>query len=157
MREWRATGFDQPVLISRVPDAVQDRITGLNLGAWELAGAHLMVETPETNLGRGKSGCRALIRGGIIAGIGCGAGFSAIVGKFCARGRLGLFLCSLENFGDDYLTIKYNATGQQQWIAQYNGEGNLDDHAVAIVVDVSGNVYATGFDTNTVTLHCSRF
>jgi DNA-binding response OmpR family regulator len=33
LREWRATGFDQPVLILSARDAVHDRITGLNLGA----------------------------------------------------------------------------------------------------------------------------
>ena len=33
LREWRAMGFDQPVLILSARDAVHDRITGLNLGA----------------------------------------------------------------------------------------------------------------------------
>ena len=33
LREWRATGFDQPVLILSARDAVRDRVTGLNLGA----------------------------------------------------------------------------------------------------------------------------
>lgn len=33
LREWRAGGFDEPVLILSARDAVQDRIRGLNLGA----------------------------------------------------------------------------------------------------------------------------
>lgn len=55
---------------------------------------------------------------------------------------------SNENSDYDYVTIKYNATGQQQWLARYNGEADLDDQPTALVVDASGNVYVTGFDTN---------
>lgn len=51
----------------------------------------------------------------------------------------------------DYATIKYNSSGVEQWVDRYNGTGNRDDIAVALHVDVSGNVYVTGFSYDTDT------
>jgi uncharacterized delta-60 repeat protein len=45
---------------------------------------------------------------------------------------------------DDFITIKYNSAGVQQWVKRYNGTGNSDDIAIALKVAASGNVYITG-------------
>ena len=44
----------------------------------------------------------------------------------------------------DYLTLKYNSAGQEQWVARYNGPETGFDEAYAIVVDDSGSVVVTG-------------
>jgi uncharacterized delta-60 repeat protein len=46
--------------------------------------------------------------------------------------------------GDDYITIKYNSSGTQQWATRYDGPAGFHDDSYAIAVDNSGNVYVTG-------------
>jgi uncharacterized delta-60 repeat protein len=46
--------------------------------------------------------------------------------------------------GFDFVTIKYNSSGDSLWVKRYNGTGNEDDRANAICIDNSGNVYVTG-------------
>jgi len=44
---------------------------------------------------------------------------------------------------NDFITIKYNSAGIQQWTRFYNAD-NLSDRGVDVRVDQSGNVYVTG-------------
>jgi uncharacterized delta-60 repeat protein len=44
----------------------------------------------------------------------------------------------------DWVTIKYNSTGDQQWVARYNGPGNSYDIAWSIALDNLGNIYVSG-------------
>ena len=44
----------------------------------------------------------------------------------------------------DYLTVKYNSSGVEQWRATLDGDANRDDEAYAIAVDAAGNVLVTG-------------
>jgi hypothetical protein len=44
----------------------------------------------------------------------------------------------------EYATIKYNAAGQEQWVARYNGPGTGSNGASAVGLDSAGNIYVTG-------------
>lgn len=47
----------------------------------------------------------------------------------------------------DFVTVKYNRLGEEQWVRRYNGPGSDRDEAWDIVVDNLGNVYVTGEST----------
>jgi len=51
--------------------------------------------------------------------------------------------------GANYITIKYNPVGQEQWIAYYNG--TYSDVPKAITVDALGNIYVTGMSNGSGT------
>lgn len=48
----------------------------------------------------------------------------------------------------NYVTIKYDASGVQQWVSYYNGTGNNNDESVAIDLSSSGRLYVTGTSRN---------
>ncbi len=47
--------------------------------------------------------------------------------------------------GYDIVTVKYDALGNQQWLATYNGTGNGLDESRDIEIDNNGNIYVTGY------------
>jgi uncharacterized delta-60 repeat protein len=42
------------------------------------------------------------------------------------------------------VTVKYDGTGSQVWVARYNGPANGDDAGVAVAIDPTHNIYVAG-------------
>ena len=47
-------------------------------------------------------------------------------------------------FWPDYLTIKYDANGNELWTARYDGAAHESDYVSGLGLDAQGNVYVTG-------------
>jgi len=54
------------------------------------------------------------------------------------------------NYTYDFVTLKYNSLGIQQWVQTYNGPGDFNDEGKDIGIDVNGNVYVTGYSDTLV-------
>jgi hypothetical protein len=52
------------------------------------------------------------------------------------------------SINNDYITIKYNSSGIQQWVLNYNGPSNNRDEAYDLALDDSTNIYVTGFTSD---------
>jgi len=46
--------------------------------------------------------------------------------------------------GLDFITVKYDAIGNERWVRRYDGPGNGEDQTVAVGLDPAGNVFVTG-------------
>ena len=52
----------------------------------------------------------------------------------------------------DFGTVKYDPSGNELWVARYNGPAGFNDEAAAVVVDDLCNVYVTGFSADPDTI-----
>ncbi|MBI1836698.1 MAG: SBBP repeat-containing protein [Flavobacteriia bacterium] len=67
-------------------------------------------------------------------------------GNIYVTGQTNVSTSSVSN--DDYVTIKYNSSGTQQWVKFYNGLGNSTDRSISISCDSNGNSIISGRSNN---------
>jgi len=80
---------------------------------------------------------------------GPGNGSDVPVG-FGMDGRGNIYVTGLSKgltTGYDFATVKYNASGVEEWVARYSGPGEGEDRASALALDCSGNIYVTGWSS----------
>lgn len=69
-------------------------------------------------------------------------------GRFIAKdGNGNVFLggtCKTNNNQNDFLVVKYNSSGVEQWVKTFNGPANKNDMLNDMMTDMSGNIYLTG-------------
>lgn len=58
---------------------------------------------------------------------------------------------SASSGGWDIVTIKYDSSGAEQWVARFDGPASNNDRVSAIALDGVGNAYVTGFCTGVST------
>jgi uncharacterized delta-60 repeat protein len=61
-----------------------------------------------------------------------------------ARAGENIYVLASIGFYADYLTLKYNRAGTQEWEARYSRPGDSFDHPAALAIDERENVYVTG-------------
>ena len=49
-----------------------------------------------------------------------------------------------------FITIKYDSTGTEMWVARYNNAVGSNDHANTIGLDALGNIYISGTNSNNI-------
>ncbi len=81
----------------------------------------------------------AAFYGGLGSELGIGVAVDSLGNVYLAGQDEGV------NFDEDYAIFKYDRLGIQQWVQYYDGTDNDDDEVTDIVIDVSGNVYVTGW------------
>lgn len=64
-------------------------------------------------------------------------------GNVCVAGSSGPRDYRVSN--DDFVTLKYDSSGNRFWVRRYNGPGDSDDRATDMAIDDFGNVYVTGY------------
>jgi hypothetical protein len=72
---------------------------------------------------------------------------------------LNVFVCGVSRGLDtnaDYVIIKYDKDGHEQWVSRYNGATSNEDSPAAIAVNAAGDVYITGTSRGQPVANASR-